>query len=141
MTACRKGWHWHIAADLRDVVRHMEGLYLGGVVDFGRRFAHLHRQLEALGFGSERHFVLVSDHGEAFLEHENIMHKGPVYEEQTRIPWIMAGPGIERGRVDTPVSLLDLAPTIAELAGIDPDASWAGRSVLAPPADARGLRA
>jgi arylsulfatase A-like enzyme len=46
------------------------------------------------------------------------------------IPWLAAGPGIRRGyTIDTPVSLLDTAPTIARLLGLAPDREWEGRCV------------
>ena len=43
------------------------------------------------------------------------------------IPWLAAGPGIKAGYdIQTPVSLLDTAPTAAHILGIAPHAQWEG---------------
>jgi len=46
--------------------------------------------------------------------------KGTVYEAGVRVPWIMAGAGIEPGVSDELVHIVDLFPTFAEMAGVDP---------------------
>jgi len=63
--------------------------------------------------------VVTSDHGEAFGEHGEITHGLFVYDTTLRVPLIFNGPSVERGRVvSDPVSLVDVAPTIAALAGL-----------------------
>lgn len=57
--------------------------------------------------------VLLSDHGEEFWEHEEFEHGHSLYDEVLRVPLIIAGPGIPAGRQATPVSMLDVAPTLA----------------------------
>src|SRR6185503_6579143 len=79
--------------------------------------------------------VFTSDHGEAFDEHGQIFHLGEVHEEQVRVPLFLygsggPGPGLRAEHVDWPASLLDLAPTLAALAGAEPDAAWLGTSLL-----------
>ena len=122
-------------AAFRDLVRKMDGLYRAGVVDFGADFARLHRRLLERGALEGAWFVFTSDHGEAFLEHDNIMHKGPVFEEQTRIPLLVSGPGVEPGRDPAPVSLIDFAPSLAAWAGIEAPAEWVGLPFERVPAD------
>jgi choline-sulfatase len=57
--------------------------------------------------------------------------KSTFYEEATGVPLILAGPGVPRGSaVDTPVSLVDCAPTILQAAGAAPLASLSGQSLL-----------
>jgi choline-sulfatase len=63
-------------------------------------------------------FVVTADHGEAFGEHGEIAHSIFVYDTTLRVPLVFAGPGIGRQVIETPVSLVDVAPTIARLAGI-----------------------
>jgi arylsulfatase A-like enzyme len=61
-----------------------------------------------------------SDHGIAFAEHYRTTGYGfSMFDEVLRVPLIMAGPGVPRGRVPRAVSLLDLGPTLLDLAGID----------------------
>ena len=60
-----------------------------------------------------------------------------MWDEQLRVPLIMAGPGVvARGGQALPVSLLGLAPTVAELAGVAAPAGLMGESFAALLADA-----
>jgi arylsulfatase A-like enzyme len=65
--------------------------------------------------------VISSDHGEEFYEHERLEHSQSLYPEVIHVPLIFRYPGqIQSGiRINTPVSLIDLAPTILELARVD----------------------
>jgi arylsulfatase A-like enzyme len=62
--------------------------------------------------------VVVSDHGEEFLEHGQIGHRNTQFIESLRVPWIMAGPGLERRVVTQPAALADVMPTLLDLLGI-----------------------
>lgn len=64
--------------------------------------------------------VVTSDHGEEFAEHGGYQHGGAVYEESVRVPLVFVGPGRIPGpqRYAAPVSLVDIAPTLLELAGV-----------------------
>ncbi len=64
--------------------------------------------------------IVFSDHGEEFWEHGGFEHGHSLYDELVRVPLIIKGPGVPAGRHDTPVSLLDVAPTALDLAGLDP---------------------
>ncbi len=76
--------------------------------------------------------VVTSDHGEEFLEHGQFEHGHGVYQEVVHVPLIVAGPGVPRGaRVEGIAQLLDVAPTLLDLAGIETPETFAGRS-LAP---------
>jgi arylsulfatase A-like enzyme len=62
--------------------------------------------------------IATADHGEEFLEHGGRYHGTTVYEEQVRVPLVMSAPGlVEPRRVEEPVQLIDLLPTV--LAGLD----------------------
>ena len=75
--------------------------------------------------------IVTADHGEGLGDHGQPYHSTDLYDSQTRVPLVMAGPGIHPGRVGETVSLTDLVPTILELAGFEPpkDGSLDGRSV------------
>jgi arylsulfatase A-like enzyme len=65
-------------------------------------------------------FVLTSDHGEEFFEHGGVLHGQTQYQEVIRVPLLVKGPGIPEGRhVSTPVSLVDIAPTLLSRAGVE----------------------
>jgi arylsulfatase A-like enzyme/thioredoxin-like negative regulator of GroEL len=71
------------------------------------------RVIEAIGDATPSTLVIVTaDHGEAFGEHGEIGHSVFVYDTTLRVPLIVAGPSVTSRVVDTPVSLVDLAPTV-----------------------------
>ncbi len=71
-------------------------------------------RLEELGVLEDTLVAVIADHGEAFGEHGFYTH-GLLYEEQLRVPAILAGPGLPRGvEVERRLRLIDLAPTLAE---------------------------
>jgi arylsulfatase A-like enzyme len=63
--------------------------------------------------------VIYGDHGEEFWEHGGFEHGHTLYDELLRVPLVIDGPGIDSVRVAAPVSLLDIAPTVLELVGVD----------------------
>jgi arylsulfatase A-like enzyme len=89
-------------------------------------------RLERDGLARDTIVIVTSDHGEAFLEHGFLGHGPDLHQEIVKVPLMLRGPGIPVGhRVDAPVGLIDLMPTILDLAGVDPVAGVMGRS-LAP---------
>ncbi len=78
-------------------------------------------------------FILVADHGEEFDEHRGWLHGQSVYEELARVPLIVRFPKREHAgrRVQAPVSLVDVPPTIFDYLGAgEPWPSCRGRSLL-----------
>jgi choline-sulfatase len=87
----------------------------------GRLFAHL-RQLKIYG---DTLIVLAGDHGESLGEHGEAEHGFFIYNATLRVPLILKTPGstLASRIVTDPVSLMDLAPAIAELSRISPDST------------------
>jgi len=79
------------------------------------------------GFGDDALYLILSDHGEALGDHGEFTHGLFVYESTQRVPWIMAGPGIESSVVREPVSLVDVAPTLLSHLKLPPLTEAAGR--------------
>jgi hypothetical protein len=78
-------------------------------------------------------FVVLGDHGEAFGEHGKFQHDNVFYEEGVRIPIVIAGPGIEAGRVAGGLrQIIDVAPTVLEVLGLSVHPPLDGRSLLSP---------
>ena len=74
--------------------------------------------LEQAGFAENTNVVFLSDHGEN-LGSRGHWGKSTMYDEAVRIPLIMAGPDVPRGKIcETPVSLVDMYPTIIEAVGL-----------------------
>jgi len=84
--------------------------------------------LEAAGELDNTLIVFLADHGESLGQHDFWTH-GLMWDEQLRVPLIFAGPGVERtGREELALSLLDLAPTLAEALALEAPTGLAGRS-------------
>jgi hypothetical protein len=64
--------------------------------------------------------VFLSDHGEEFWEHNGYEHGHTLYDELLRVPLVVKAPGVKPGRIDTPVSLLDVTPTILDVLDLPP---------------------
>jgi len=78
-------------------------------------------------------FVIAGDHGEAFGQHDgNYGHSLFIYDENVRVPYIIAAPKLIESelRVQRPVSLIDTAPTILELLGLEIPSAYEGHSML-----------
>jgi arylsulfatase A-like enzyme len=75
--------------------------------------------------------VVTADHGDEFREHGIRFHARSLYNQVVRIPLIIRAPGAKASVVQTPVSLVDVMPTLLELAGIDGPVGMNGVS-LAP---------
>jgi len=73
--------------------------------------------------------IISSDHGEEFLEHDGFDHGRTVYEELLRVPLIMKFPARGSGEIETPVSTVDVAPTVLDYLGIEAPPSMQGRSL------------
>jgi hypothetical protein len=89
--------------------------------------------LRRRGLEDDTLFVICGDHGEAFGQHEgNYGHTLFLYEENVRVPLVVALPGKVRDqvRVGRIASLVDLAPTVLDLLGLDAPADYQGRSLL-----------
>jgi arylsulfatase A-like enzyme len=91
------------------------------------------RLLEAQELTDRSVVVLTSDHGQEFTEHGAYTYGHTLYDEVVRVPLIVAGPGVASpGQVvATPVGLLDLVPTLTDIAGAGRPPEAGGRS-LAP---------
>ncbi len=76
--------------------------------------------------------VITSDHGEEFGEHGRNYHGKQLFEESVRVPLVIHIPGSKQVRVDSPVSLLDVPETIANLVGLEPGPDFGGVSLVGP---------
>jgi arylsulfatase A-like enzyme len=96
-------------------------------------FGRLRAALERRGLASTTAVLLLSDHGEEFFEHGGWTHGRTLYEEQLRIPFVLALPGgAHAGRVlPGPAEQIDVVPTLLALAGLPADPTLPGRNLLA----------
>lgn len=107
-------------------------LYAAGIE---RTDAFLERLVARLERASgERGLVVVvlSDHGESFGDRPGILgHHSSAIDEQTRIPLVAWGPqGLGPARIDRPVGLIDVAPSLLRAAGLEIPEEFRGSSTL-----------
>ncbi|MBI1354770.1 MAG: sulfatase-like hydrolase/transferase [Acidobacteria bacterium] len=85
--------------------------------------------LEASGHADDTIVVLWSDHG-WHLGEKLITGKNTLWDESARVPLIFAGPGVGKGQKTTrPAELIDMYPTLVELAGLPPKEGLDGISL------------
>lgn len=115
-----------ITADERAMV--VRG-YATSVAQMDAALGELLRALDADTLLDDAWLVLVADHGEQLGERELFLHGNSLFEPLVHIPLLVRPPGGRRGRSDAQVSLLDVAPTLLDLAGVPAPPSWRGRSL------------
>jgi len=115
--------------------------YLQTIRYTDRFLAAVDAQLADLDLADDTIFCVVGDHGEAFSEHGMMGHERIAYDEVLRIAMALRAPGlIEPGRrIPSPVSSVDLTPTILSLLGFHTcGMSFDGQDALSPlPPDRR----
>jgi arylsulfatase A-like enzyme len=105
-------------------------LYDGEIRFTDDQIARVLAELDRLGVAGKTAIIVTGDHGEGFGEHGIDHHGYDLYAPQTKVPLIIAVPGLPPRRVATPAGHVDLLPTLANLAGAPSEPSMSGRSLL-----------
>lgn len=104
--------------------------YLLSIQDADTQLADFLAELERRGLAENTLVVLVADHGESFHDHGLWSHGTGLAQSQVHIPLVFWMPGTVPQQLNTtPVSLIDVAPTLVDLAGLDPLPDAEGRSL------------
>lgn len=111
-------------------IRRTRAAYYAMVSELDSYVGRLLDGLEKAGRLENTLVVYTSDHGEMLGEH-GLWLKNVLLENAARVPIIMAGAGLPRGKiVDAPASHVDLVATLLDVAGIPRDAKLRGHSLL-----------
>jgi arylsulfatase A-like enzyme/uncharacterized membrane protein YbhN (UPF0104 family) len=88
--------------------------------------------LRERGLYDDTLIIFTADHGEEFGEHGGLWHGLSLYDEQIAVPLIIKAPGNENGGLENPFFArhVDLAPTMAQFAGLTPPDRWQGKSLF-----------
>ncbi len=117
-------------AEVRDAIEkitpeaneYLKMLYDGEIYTVDFHLKRLVNHLKRIELFDHTVFGVTSDHGEGFREHEFYGHGSSLpYQELVHVPLILAGGGLPKGvRVSESASMIDLYPTLLELAGGTP---------------------
>ncbi|HEY6324329.1 MAG TPA: sulfatase-like hydrolase/transferase [Thermoanaerobaculia bacterium] len=95
--------------------RHPGRPYDGAIAFDDAQVGRLLAALASRGLDDRTVVAIAADHGESLGEHGELTHGLLLYEPVLSVPLLLRAPGLAARRVDTPVSLVDLAPSLAGL--------------------------
>lgn len=105
--------------------RYGDSPYLGEVAAMDAELGRLVDAFDRHAVSSHRApaFIVAADHGEGLGDHGEATHGNLLYQSTMHVPLVIAGPGIDPGIVDTPVSTRRIFHTLLDLAGLNADFS------------------
>lgn len=118
------------ANPLKEEVHTMMKLYSGEVQYVDKCIGDLLQYLKEKNLLKKSLILLTADHGDSFMEHGRLGHAYDIlYNELIHVPLIIYGLGIS-SKINVPVQLLDVTPTIAEILGLKKIHNFLGESLL-----------
>lgn len=99
--------------------RYAKQPYLGEVAAMDEQLGRLVEVFERRAPGPTA-VIVASDHGEGLGDHGELQHGHLLYQPTMHVPLVIAGPGVEPGVSDAPVSLRRVFHTLLDWAGLDP---------------------
>ncbi len=112
-----------------EVIRRHIADYYGMISHVDAQIGRILKALEETGHADDTLVFFAGDNGLALGSH-GLMGKQNLYDHSQRVPLLVAGPGVLRGRSDALVYLYDLFPTICELAGLKTPEGVEGKTLV-----------
>jgi arylsulfatase A-like enzyme len=118
--------------DPQRLKRDMEHLYDAEIAFNDAQFGLLVERLRAEGLYDSTLIIVLSDHGDEFLEHGGWSHGSNLHQEVVHVPLLVKLPDQARGgeRIAAIAQHIDLLPTVMQVAGLDFEAGGDGISLL-----------
>ena len=116
-------------------VAEIHRLYDSEIAYTDRAIGRVLERMRELGLYERSLIIFTGDHGEEFLEHGDIGHTKTVYEEVLAVPLLVKVPGMAASRVERPVALVDVFPTVLELLELEAPVPLVGQSLFEEPAE------
>lgn len=116
----------------RERVEAFRALYDGQIRYLDERVGRVFDELRERGLYDDSVIVVTSDHGDAFMEHGFVSHSATPYDELARVPLLIKLPESRHAgrRVERQVRLIDVAPTLLDLAGAPRPRRMSGCSLV-----------
>lgn len=116
----------------RDNIGDVIDVYDDAINSSDINFGKLIKKLKELNLYDNTIIIVMADHGEGLLDHNNAHHGRSSFEEEIHVPLIIRYTGIFEGGVKLPdlVSSMDIMPSIVGLCGITSSAKFDGRSFI-----------
>jgi iduronate 2-sulfatase len=112
-----------------DLRREAIQAYRSSTSHMDAQVAKVLKALDDEGLRDNTIVIFISDHGYSLGEH-GLWQKMSIFDRQSQVPMIIAGPGIQQGKTSSsPVELVDLFPTLADICGIAKPAYLSGASL------------
>jgi arylsulfatase A-like enzyme len=121
----------HLLNPTQEQRRRQRAYYLANVTMIDEKIGQILQALDAKGYLDNAVVFFTSDHGDALGDHGH-SQKWTMYDMITRVPTLVWAPGRFAGgrKLDQLCSLMDLGPTVLDLAGITPPQSLEAVSLL-----------
>ncbi|PIN73858.1 hypothetical protein COV20_01960 [Candidatus Woesearchaeota archaeon CG10_big_fil_rev_8_21_14_0_10_45_16] len=113
-----------------EIARVMMGLYDDEILYNDKMIGNVLAALKRKGMYENSIIIVVSDHGEEFMDHGSFHHGETLFNEMLKVPWIMRLPNKVHLEVDKMVGEIDLIPTLLPLLDINPPEGIDGINVL-----------
>ncbi|HXV60057.1 MAG TPA: sulfatase [Vicinamibacteria bacterium] len=114
-------------------IAYVRGVYQGEISFMDAEVGRFIEELKSLGLYEQSTVILTADHGEEFWDHDGFEHGHTLYDELIRVPLIVKLPSdvdVARDVVSEPVRVLDVMPTVFDVAGIEKPATFDGESMM-----------
>lgn len=123
----------HMNVESRDDLAELLAKYRAEIRYADRHVGRILDHLKAAGMYDETLIVVTADHGEEFGEHGLYREHWSTHDGTQRVPLLIKPPAsaaVKPGARKQLVTNVDMPPTLAEYAGIEPPSEWQGRSLI-----------
>lgn len=120
---------WRHGMD-EDTILKVRSIYFAMIAETDAMVGEILAKAEQLGLGNNTYIIYTSDHGDNNMEHDQY-YKMNLYESSARVPMIISGPNVKEGIVcDNLVSLIDMFPTLMDMAMVPCPSGLDGVSLM-----------
>lgn len=111
--------------------RHYLAAYHYYIRKVDKQIGDILKALSESGLDENTDIVFLADHGEGMAAHRMVTKQTSFYEETTRVPFIIKSGRYNEGiKISEPVSLIDVVPTLCDIADIKGDYNFSGKSLF-----------